>query len=238
MDLTALAWPFVVLVGLVVVASLIRRGRVQSLGLSKDGGLSLALAPIDARADRRDEYSYERDRKIKEIDDQLHSDIKARTRAMRRPLMRAVNDRLCSAAKNATGLSLRDPLDQAVDDNNLKDKLSSAKRATYFAEKLEILHEEYEDLLESAEHDPCAGAEALIAYLPWEEVAPKLLALIETWGASVAVIIITACEEKIKVYETSRKRFLDNKIAYQVKVCDECIAKNKGYIDALKVEVK
>lgn len=230
------AWPIVVAMGIVCVFLLMRKGLVRKMGVSKDGGISLEMGAVDDRVDKRDGTKHFMDERISEIDDRLYADIKAKTRALRRPFMRAVDGNgLCSAARNALGFCLRDPLDQAVDYNNLKGKLSVTNRAGYYREKLGELYNEYTDMVEESKTEPCtAGPVAIITFHAWAEVEPKLLSILESWGKSIAELIIEACEAKISVYDEYRPQFETDKLEYLVKVCDDCIEKNRRYISWLQ----
>lgn len=232
---TQIAWPVVVALGIFFVFLLMRKGLVRKMGVSKEGGISFEMGDVDDRVDKRDGTKHYMDERIAEIDDRLYADIKARTRALRRPLMRAIDGNgLCSAARNALGFCLRDPLDQAVDYNNLKVKLAVSNRSGYYREKLNELRDEYSDMVEESKADPCtAGPDAIITFHPWAYVEPGLLSILEMWGRSIAILIVQACEAKISVYEEYRPEFEAGGLKYLVKVCDDCIEKNRRYISAL-----
>lgn len=212
------------------ILRLIGQGRISSLSGGRDG-LKVDMSPLD----QRDGMKFHMDRSIIDIDEALDAKVKEKTRALRRPLARVVAGAgLCSPAKQSVALGFRDVIDQAVDDNNLRDNLSGAERPRYLGKKLVSLHDEYDDLLEETSGDPCsAGPAATIFFPAWASVEPRLLVVLNSWAEAVAQLIVSACQDKIQVYKEYRPQFESAKREYYVKVCDDCIAKNEGYIKAL-----
>jgi hypothetical protein len=226
----ALAWPVAVIITSIFVYIIVKRGGVSSMTAGKDG-ISLQLV------ETRQEREYYMNRRIAEIDQDLRAAIMAKTRDLKRPILRAVSgSTLCSAALRAIAADLRAPMYQAVDDNDFKHRLAKANRDKYIETKLYELQEEYKDLTEESESDPCAaGPAAIIFYPQWEEVEPKLRRAVETWVLWIRVAVIEACQKKITVYEEYRPGFAAAKDKKFMEIVDSCIAKNKGYIQELEI---
>jgi hypothetical protein len=239
-DVIPLAWPVAITVIAFYVFILIMSGKIRKASASKDGGISLDIAPIEARANVREEARYYMDRRISEIDDDLKTEVKLRTQEFRKPILAAVaGSGLCTAALRAIASDLRGPMYHAVDENDFKHRLSSENRAGYLSEKLDALQEEYEDLVGEASSDPCAiGTGATITFPTWAEVEPRLSRAVESWADKITVAVADACRRKIIVYQEYRPQFVEAGDERFVKIVDDCISKNAGYIEALLGEKK
>lgn len=224
----ALAWPLAIIIGASLVYGLVRRGAVQSMSAGKDG---VSLQLVESRQERE----YFMNRRIAEIDQDLHTEIMARTRDLKKPLLRVVTGAgLCTAALRAIAADLRAPIYQAVDENDFKHKLAAANREGYLKGKLAALKDEYDDLVAEVGYDPCAaGPAAVIAFPPWESVEAGMSRALNGWADKVAEAVSDSCRRKVAVYEEYRPQFESARDKKFTKIVDECIAKNQGYIQAL-----
>lgn len=232
----SVAWPVAIIIAAVLVFLLIKRGRVQSLGLSKDGGLSLALAPIE----RRDEARYFMDRRIQEIDADLKVETREITQALRKPILAAVaGSGLCTAALRALASDLRGPMYHALDENDFKHRLTISRRAEYIRVKLAEMQQEYADLVEEASCDPCAaGPSATITFPTWGVVQPRLERAIGAWADRITAAVVGACRKKVDVYEEYLPQFQVADDSRFIEIVKGCIAKNRGYIEGLTGETE
>lgn len=222
------AWPVAIIVAIIMIYSLIRRGTVSSLTASKDG---ISLQLVESRQERE----YYMNRRIQAIDQDLHTQIMARTRELKKPLLRAVSDAsLCSAALRAIAADLRAPIYQAVDENDFKTKLSSSAREDYLDEKLSELQDEYLDLTAEAGADPCAAGPAPVVTWPaWIEVEPGMRQALESWADRVTDAVAGACRQKIEVYKEYLPQFAAAKDKHFAEIVSGCITKNEGYLAEL-----
>lgn len=234
MDIIALAqaigWPLAVIIGIIVLAVLVKHGKIRSLSLSKDGGIAVGMESLETRAT----LQHYMDKRIIELDDELGTNAKAISTAMRKPILRAVaGSGLCAAALRALAGDLRGPLYHAVDQNDFKTRLATPAREAYLADKVAALRDEYQDLVEEASYDPCTRGPDAIKFPTWEEAEPAIRRAIESWAASIIQAVVDTCRAKVAVYQEFRPRFEAAGDSYFIKIIDEKIAKNVGYIEAL-----
>jgi hypothetical protein len=226
----ATAWPMAIIIGAAFIYGLVRRGMVSSLSATKDG-LVLGLTPVDKRESSR----HAMDKRIIAVDDALTLAAKRVTKAMRRPMIHAVADVTnCPITKRAMGSALLDPLFDACDENDFKTHLSAAERDQYVREKVSMVREYYDELSD-ATATGCAVDDGENDLPPWEEAEPRVKQVVETWAERIAYAVNEACAQKIGIYSECRPLFVDAKDKYFVGVVDECITKNRGYIEALNV---
>ena len=224
------SWPIAILVGSILLFTLVRRGKVQSISASREGGISLSLAPVDQREGSR----HAMDRRIQAVDDELTLSAKRATKAMRRPIVQAVADiTTCAVSKRALGSDLLEPLFDACDENDFKTHLAAKSRSGYIDEKMDAVREEYEDLRADATTG-CASENEPTDIPAWESVEGRIREVIERWAAKVGVAVEAACRSKIEIYTECQPQFASAGDRYFASVVEECIAKNKRYIAGLE----
>lgn len=222
------AWPSAIMVVGILIYLLIQRGTVSSVSAGKDG---ISLQLVESRQERE----YFMNRRIAQIDQDLHTEIMSRTRALKKPLLRVVNGAgLCTAALRAIAADLRSPIYQAVDENDFKVNMATANREAYLELKLGALKDEYTDLVSEAGTDPCvAGPAAVIVFPEWDSVKPGMVRALELWADRVSDAVVLSCRRKIEVYEEYRPQFQAARDRKFTQIVEDCITKNQGYIEAL-----
>ena len=223
-----LAWPAAIIISAFVILALARGGRVRGVSASKEGGVKIDFAPLEARGTTE----YYLNRRIQEIDEEIRADATEAVRQLRKPIYRAIASAgLCTAAMRAVAGELRGVMYHAVDENNLKERLARPVRAEYIEAKLAAMRDEYLDL--AAERDDCPSA-SQAPYPPWAEIDGALRLALEAWAITVTGIVATGCRDKLKAYQEYKPQFEAAGDMKYAAIVDECIAKNQGYIVGLE----
>ncbi|HOX32042.1 MAG TPA: hypothetical protein PLB91_06905 [Spirochaetales bacterium] len=223
-----LAWPVVVVVVALVILALSRGGRVRGVSASKEGGVKIDFAPLEARGTTE----YYLNRRIQEIDEEIRASATEAVRQLRKPIYRAIAGAgLCSASMRAVAGELSGVMYHAVDENNLKERVARPARADYIAAKLAAMRDEYLDL--AAEREDCPSA-SQAPYPPWAEIEESLRSALEAWSETIAGVVAAGCKDKLKAYQEYRPQFEAAGDTKYAAIVDECIAKNQGYIAGLE----
>jgi hypothetical protein len=111
--------------------------------------------------------------------------------------------------------------------NNLKDRLSDNSIEKYADKILKDVEERYELFRSKVSGVKCGDQ-----YSQFGKIKESVRKQILLWAKSARDILIRGMENKISKYEASKEQF---KTAGSRKICcDDCIAKNKVYIERLK----
>jgi hypothetical protein len=65
----------------------------------------------------------------------------------------------------------------------------------------------------------------------WDQIKDNFEEIIDYWLLNVKDFVKQACNDKIEIYERYKTRF--NNDQHRIAICDECVNKNKKYIDAI-----
>ena len=213
-----------VIAGIYVIGRALRKGQLGALTF-ENGKLSL-----EARQNARDDSRYYRGRRIDEVDRWLDLECREITRLQKKPLKRALrSDQLCQPALAAIVPDLLYSLYEAVNQNDFKHKLAQNNRASYRAEKVELIRQEYEEFLDDSGDVACSDTANPTVYPTWAEIEPHIKRMVDAWSGQIADKVIEACGKKLEVYA----EYSDIKDAHEAQVIASCIEKNLGYIKSL-----
>lgn len=222
-----MAWPVAIVIGSILIFVLVFSGKIKGLSASKEGGIKLETAVETINSRSKTKYSM--DRRIAEID----SDTAARERKevgkLRTAIIEAIAGAgLCTSLAGDRAGELRRVIYEAVEENNLKENLAQGKIDAYLAGKLAEIKEEF-----TAPAVPCPAGQPGV-FVPWEDAAPKLKAILAQWAAATIAVLLDASEKKIAIYQEYRGLFEESHDGDFLSVVDDCISKNQGYIDGLR----
>lgn len=126
---------------------------------------------------------------------------------------------------------IKDVLQERVDYNNMREKLTSREKAGYIDDVLYQMQKSYERFLHRVPNVPCSQEK----YPEWFEVKPALQKLVDEWAIEMIRIMEARINEKISMYEEKRDGFVLDE--YKSLCCDFPIDKNKRYIKELNARV-
>ena len=211
------------------VLRMIRKGQISSLGISKDGA-KLEMNKIE----KRDETRYYRDRRIAEVDAWLDLAAREITRDRKKVIQRFIaGSTICGPATRAVTSDLLYTLYDAVNRNDFKHNLSLKVRSSYKSEKMDAIEAEYSDFNDSVSVSPCSDKSDPTVMPTWAILSPKLDKMLDGWMDDTRDKVIEACKKKIAIYSEYKDGYEGN----ELKIVENCIAKNEEYIKNLGGEL-
>jgi|GEM_PF-5826742 len=211
-----------VLLGIVVIVAL-RKGWLKNFRAGRDG------VSFDARDHEmlNKQNAYDLQVKIHAIDDDMRDSCRAVAKEIRRQLFYGLYAfKSCELAKAAVSWALYFPLQQAIDDNHLRKKLSRTRINEYSENLLREIGLEYDTFCVMG----TAGCDK--HSLPmFVDIREQVENLIRTqWIRKVIEYMNSASESKIKTYEEYLVRFRATADQYNIDICQVRIARNRQYI--------
>jgi hypothetical protein len=108
--------------------------------------------------------------------------------------------------------------------NHFTKEFMPDKYSLYRSKLISKIRDRYSDLYERI-HD----SEILI--VSWDEMEQKFVQIVDDWLQDISAMLKETCRDKIEIYTRYKSRFTTD--AYRAKICDDCIAKNEKYIEAI-----
>ena len=125
---------------------------------------------------------------------------------------------------------VKDVLQERVDYNCMRERLTATERKGYIADILYFIEQDYKAFLHKLPAVPC-GTEQ---YPAWKEIAPQIETIVNEWADEMVKIIARRIKEKIAMYKAEQSAFL---LPEYKEICiDYPIKKNIGYLKALGIE--
>ena len=126
---------------------------------------------------------------------------------------------------------VKDVLQERVDYNCMRERLTATERKGYIADILYFIEQDYKAFLHKLPAVPC-GTEQ---YPSWKEIAPQIETIVNEWADEMVKIIARRIKEKITMYKAEQPAFL---LPEYKEICiDYPIKKNIGYLKALGIEI-
>jgi len=235
MDITLLKTIIISSVALILGFPLLRMiasGKIAGLTASKDG-IKLDMTAINTRTENK----YYLDKRINEIDEHTQLETYRVTHKMTKKLTRIFIDKTyCSSTMIALVNELKNPLYESLRENNFKEKLTLKNKSMFIANKINELQEAFDDFSAAIASEPCAIDKKLSLLPQWEDIKLDLISCLSEWSDNISIIIQEASASKIETYKEYKTVFQKSKDEKFMQILDECIAKNEGYIRALRGE--
>ncbi|QEJ94652.1 hypothetical protein FUT79_08245 [Treponema phagedenis] len=172
-------------------------------------------------------------KKSMDIDAHLTADLRRSVRRMDEKITTIFEPFIhCPFPSISTINIIKDELNERLDYNNMREKLSGDERRAYLNDILKDIRDAYSTFLLRISKVSCGEK-----YPEWAEIKKPLEQLISEWEDEVIGLFIKHIEEKIRMYEMSKRYFktdeyIENSISYPIE-------KNKKYLSKLKnVSVK
>jgi 5'(3')-deoxyribonucleotidase len=135
--------------------------------------------------------------------------------------------KLCAVARKAIAQTLNNTLYDAISRNHFTYKLSKDVVVRYKKQLVERSLRKYCRFVEDYASEPCNLIE-----LPSQDVIEKYLTnMVEVWIKDIAQEVIKTCPQKIATYQEYLPMFKAQNDKKRVKIVEDCIRKNEGYID-------
>lgn len=168
-------------------------------------------------------------RGLDDIDDDLRSDIWSMTASLTRQAVASAGlpENLCYLARRAIMYVVSVPLQDAAISNHFTKKLMPDKVDSYERQIFDTIKDYYIELYSGAK---VSDSGQLIP--DWDIVAKTYESLTHEWVVRTARLVITACQNKISIYETTLEK-INDKSDYWYIVFNNCLQKNKRYIQEL-----
>ena len=212
------------------ILRLIRLGKIKGLSAGKDG-IKLDMAPVDKRANTQ----HALDKRITGIDDDLEfANYKITSTAGKDITRMFIRDSNCMPTAHMMATDMKNVLYQALRENSFKDKLSKDTREAYVADKLESMKTVYDDMVFALSKEECTVDRTKFVFPDYSVVEKPLREVVLYWADMIRQEVTRACEKKIETYEEFKAVFMQADDKYFQAVVEDCIAKNKGYIENLK----
>lgn len=207
---------------------------VGDLEKNVDGRLEVFKADIEKKEKDRlhdEEYRKKLFRQSGEIDE--------KTKADERRVIRRINGTIkeiflpfvkCEMPMLSVVELIKDVLQEKVDYNCMRERLTATERKGYIADILYRIETDYKHFLNKIYAVPC-GVEK---YPSWKEIAPQIERIVNEWADEMIRIIGRRIKEKIAMYKAEQSAFL---LPEYKEICiDYPIKKNIGYLKALGIE--
>ena len=208
---------------------------VGDLEKNVDNRLEVFKADIEKKEKDRlhdEEYRKKLFRQSGEIDE--------KTKADERRVIRRINGTIkeiflpfvkCEMPMLSVVELIKDVLQERVDYNCMRDRLTATERKGYITDILYFMEQDYKALLHKLPAVPC-GTEQ---YPAWKEVSPQVERIVNDWADEMIRIIGRRIKEKIAMYKAEQSAFL---LPEYKEICiDYPIKKNIGYLKALGIEI-
>ncbi|MEL3905580.1 MAG: hypothetical protein P1P65_00920 [Treponema sp.] len=225
-DISTVGWLVIAFIAVLIFAVIMIRG------ISFDwNGKKGSIGKINKRLDdsiKDEELRKTLFKKSIAIDEHLHADLRKTVRRLDNKIRTALEPFFSSflPVLIVEGI-IKDELNERLDYNNIREKLSSSERADYLYEIVKDIGHAFSafvlHLLKTQKEEK----------LPeWADMKPAIERLIREWEKDVAALLIKHIEEKITMYETARGQFktqeyIKTSITYPIE-------KNKQYLQELR----
>lgn len=170
----------------------------------------------------------------------LSGEIDEKTKADERRVIRRINGTIkevflpfvkCEMPMLSCVELVKDVLQERVDYNCMRERLTATERKGYIADILYFIEQDYKAFLHKLPAVPC-GTEQ---YPSWKEIAPQIETIVNDWADKMVKIIARRIKEKIAMYKSAQSEFL---LSEYKEICiDYPIKKNIGYLKALGIEI-
>lgn len=171
----------------------------------------------------------------------LSGEIDEKTKADERRVIRRINGVIkdvflpfvkCEMPMLSAVELIKDVLQERVDYNCMRERLTATERKGYIADILYFIEQDYKTFLHKLPAVPC-GVEQ---YPAWKEIAPKIEHIVNDWADEMIRIIARRIKEKIAMYKAEQSAFL---LPEYKEICISYpIKKNNGYLKALGIETE
>lgn len=235
---------FIAILIFILIDRLIKRGVAVGLGNKKvvlgavnkevDGKLEVFKADMEKKEKDRlhdEEYRKQLFRQSGEIDE--------KTKADERRVIRRINGTIkevflpfikCEMPMLSVVELIKDVLQERVDYNCMRERLTATERKGYIADILYFIEQDYKAFLHKLPAVPC-GTEQ---YPAWKDIAPQIEHIVNEWADEMIRIIARRIKEKITMYKAEQSAFL---LPEYKEICiDYPIKKNNGYLKALGLQ--
>lgn len=205
-------------------------GKTVSIGEKMDKKIGDFKQEIEKKELERvydESFSRELLRKSQKIDEHLSAECRKSVRRIDRDVAPIFKNYLKSPLSIAAVASLiKEELNERLDYNNMKEKLSRNERTAYCNDIVNDIHDRYSTFYLQAEKLVGKGV-----YPEWETVERNVQILISVWSIKIINSYISHLNRKIELYQQSRKVFKTEE--YKQKSIDYPIQKNQNYIKML-----
>lgn len=123
---------------------------------------------------------------------------------------------------------IKDILQERVDYNNMRERLTAMERKGYITDILYFIETDYKTFLHKLPAVPC-GTEQ---YPAWGEIAPQVEKIVNEWADKMIEIMKIRINEKIEMYMSEKDNFILPE--YRELCIDFPVRKNKKYIKNLQ----
>lgn len=225
-DISNIGWIVLAFVAVLIFIVIMLRG-----GSFKLGDKELTIGKLNKKMD--DSFEDEELRKILfkksiGIDEHLNADLR---RSVRR-----LDSKICAMLEPAfssflliMGLAsiIKDELNERIDYNNIKEKLSSSERQDYLFDIIKDIKNAFSTFTLALQK------QNKNEQMPeWSSIATDILQLVSDWEKDVVSLLIKHIEQKITMYEQSKDKFktaeyIKSSITYPLE-------KNKKYLKDLR----
>ena len=219
-----------ILVVFVPMLRLMKHGKIEGMFLGKDG-IKVDMRSVDERA----KTQHFLNKSIREIDEQLEYDTYKVTVNYGKKILRVITRRTdCVPSGYTVASEMKSVLYQTLRENSFKERLTKANRDEYIETKLNKMYQVYDDISWSLSKEPCKGTGKEVALGGYDAIRDEIEVIVDGWADEIRNLVIKACTDKIEKYTEYREHFVKANDTYFVTVIDECIAKNKRYIQELQ----
>lgn len=208
---------------------------VGDLEKNVDGKLELFKADIEKK-----EKDRLHDEEVRKKLFRQSGEIDEKTKADERRVIRRINSTIkdvflpfvkCEMPILSVVELIKDVLQEKVDYNCMRERLTATERKGYIADILYRIETDYKHFLTKIHAVPC-GVEK---YPSWKEISPQIEKIVNDWADEMIRIIGRRIKEKITMYKTEQAAFL---LPEYKEICIDCpIKKNNDYLKALGIEV-
>ena len=211
-----------VLLGIVVIIAL-RKGWLKNFRAGRDG---VSFDACDHEMLNK-QNAYDLSVRINNIDIDMRGNCRSLAKEIRRQLFYGLYAfKSCELAKAAVSMALYFPLQQAVDENHLRKKLSRARINEYTEDLLTEIGLEY-DTFRTMGSAGC-DRHSLPSFF---EIRSQVEDLIRShWIKKIMGYMNSASETKIGTYEEFLIRFRATGDQYNMEICETRIARNRQYV--------
>ncbi len=225
-DIPIYGWLVIAFIAILIFIIIMLRGINLGWGEKK-----ISIGKINKKID--DSFKDEELRKILfkksiGIDEHLNADLRRTVRRLDGKICTLFEPFLYSFLFTISiSAIIKDELNERLDYNNIREKLSSAERSDYLYEIVKDIKNAFSafalHLLKSNKDEKVPE---------WTEIKEPIEQLITNWEKDVVQLLIKHIEEKIQLYETSKAQFkteeyIKNSITYPIE-------KNKKYLQELR----
>lgn len=207
-----------ILVLIVVIAILIKKLNIQ---FSK-GSITVSDYQHDQECQT---IIYHLGDSIETIDYETKNAIRRQTKASNYKIAKigSIND-MCQTGRRSLFHAFKEPFFDYINANHFTRELRPDNFESYRSNLLEIIHEQYQELMYEYKMDDCDRNQMD----DWEIVSEQFEKLVDTWLLMVMIEVKKACARKIKLYEQILPEIKESK--HWSDIINSCITKNSDYI--------